>query len=128
MTIGDEHDRATLEITVTGRSGATVLVAVDGELDYDTADDLRAILFDALDEARAAVVLDLAGLRFLDSSGLGVIVGGWQRARVTGVRYVVRRAPLVIAEQFEMTGLSQVLTFDEHDGEDAGAEADSSAA
>ncbi|WP_426505004.1 STAS domain-containing protein [Dactylosporangium sp. McL0621] len=128
MTISDEHDTATLEITVTGRSGGTVLVAVDGELDYDTADDLRAILFDALDEARAAVVLDLAGLRFLDSSGLGVIVGGWQRARVTGVRYVVRRAPLVIAEQFEMTGLSQVLTFDEHDGEDAGAEEDSSAA
>ncbi|MER7278509.1 STAS domain-containing protein [Dactylosporangium sp. NPDC000244] len=124
MTISDERDTATLEITVTGSTGESVLVTVEGELDYDTAGDLRAALLDALGRDPAAVTLDLAGLRFLDSSGLGVIVSGWQRARAAGVHYVVRRTPVVIAEQFEMTGLSQVLTFgDEHEAESDGSTA-----
>jgi anti-sigma B factor antagonist len=107
---GDEQDTATLQVTVD--SGDTVVIGVCGEVDYDTADDLRTALTDALDRQPAGVVLDLGRLRFLDSSGIGVIVGGWQRARQTDVRYVLRRVPPVIAEQFEMTGLAQVLTFE----------------
>jgi len=124
MTVSDEHDTAPLRISVERGPGRATVVRVGGELDYVTAGDLRAALLEALTDASADVVLDLAELRFLDSSGMGAIVSGWQRARVTGARYVVRGTPDVIAEQFEMTGLSQVLTFDE----DTRAERDGSAA
>ncbi|MFI5910660.1 STAS domain-containing protein [Dactylosporangium sp. NPDC051541] len=137
MTVSDEHDIpsksplagyvsadeagvACLSVTADAAHGDTIVLTVSGEVDFETAGDLRAAVFDALAPGPTRVVLDLAGLRFMDSSGMGVIVGGWQRARQVDVRYVLRRVPPVIAEQFEMTGLDQVLTI-EDDRDDASA-------
>ena len=53
--------------------GATVL-AVSGEIDMQTVDELRAKV-DDLDVAHRALVLDLHGVDFVDSSGLGALLG-----------------------------------------------------
>ncbi|MFB9445118.1 STAS domain-containing protein [Dactylosporangium vinaceum] len=120
MTIGEERDTASLSVTADAAGGDTVVLTVSGEVDYETAPELRAAVLGAIEPHPAGVVLDLAGLRFMDSSGLGVIVGGWQRAQQADVRYVLRRVPPVIAEQFEMTGLDKVFTFAD-DQDDASA-------
>ncbi|WP_433206402.1 STAS domain-containing protein [Dactylosporangium sp. CS-047395] len=113
MTVSDERDSAMLQVTVAAEPAGVQVVRVEGEVDYDTAGDLRAALFGAIERKPAGVVLDLSRLRFLDSTGLGVIVSGWQRARKSGMHYALRCVPTVIAEQFELTGLTKVLTFEE---------------
>ncbi|WP_433047082.1 STAS domain-containing protein [Dactylosporangium sp. CS-033363] len=113
MTVSDQRDSAMLQITVAGEPGGVTVVCVHGEVDYDTAGDLRAALFGAIERRPPGVVVDLSRLRFLDSTGLGVIVSGWQRARRSGMHYALRSVPGVIAEQFELTGLATLLTFEE---------------
>ncbi|MGI5239835.1 STAS domain-containing protein [Dactylosporangium sp. CA-139066] len=112
----DQHESATLQVRVERDPSAdVVVVSVAGEVDYDTAHTLRKALRAALDARPAAVILDLAGLRFLDSSGLGAIVAGWQQAGEAGVRYTLRSVPPVVIDELEITGLAQVLTLDDAD-------------
>ncbi|GAA0954954.1 STAS domain-containing protein [Actinocorallia libanotica] len=83
-----------------------LIVAVSGELDIATAPELRAYLFGLLPTASAGLVLDLSGLSFCDSRGIGVLV--WARAAVDSALAVVaphRR----IARLLQITGLSDVL-------------------
>ena len=67
--------------------GVAVVVA-SGEIDLATSPELREAL--RLPECQAStVVLDLRAVTFMDSSGLGVIVGQNKRAREDGFRFAV---------------------------------------
>ncbi|MDX6556569.1 MAG: hypothetical protein QOD86_2764 [Miltoncostaeaceae bacterium] len=69
-----------------------VLLAVDGELDLGTAPELEAALAEVLASGiRPRVVLNLAGVGFLDASGIGCIQGAGRRAAASG-------GPLVVLE------------------------------
>ena len=58
------------------------IVAVHGELDLDGAPELRRALIEAIDEHPGRpLVVDLEGVDFIDSAGLGVLVGGLKRAK-----------------------------------------------
>ncbi len=68
------------------------VVVVTGEADMTAETRLRA----ALDEAMAAgkpVLVDLCGCTFLDSSGLGALVGGVRAAREAGLAFGVASEP-----------------------------------
>jgi anti-anti-sigma factor len=87
------------------------VVAVSGELDLDSAEKLRAALHSP--EAQApTVVLDLRGLRFIDSSGLSVIVAHHQRAKAAGFRFAVAVGGASSVERLlDLTGLRGTLTI-----------------
>lgn len=68
-----------LQVEARDERGWTVL-SVRGQLDVATAPDLRQALVEAQYGRASRVVLDLDGLEFMDSMGLGVIVGGLKRA------------------------------------------------
>jgi anti-anti-sigma factor len=73
----------------TARDGATFTVRAAGELDMKTAPDLGR----ALERAQAqadTVLLDMAGVTFMDSSGLGVLITAELRARERATRFAVR--------------------------------------
>jgi anti-anti-sigma factor len=65
---------AGLEITISSLLGCEV-VALDGELDCQTAPELAAALQNVADNGRR-VVIDLSRLQFIDSSGLHVLMTG----------------------------------------------------
>lgn len=60
--------------------GTTIRVALKGDLDLKTADPLREALDKLIDRYREKnLILDLAEVDFVDSSGLGVILGRYRR-------------------------------------------------
>ena len=101
-----------LTVESTSTSG-WVVVSPRGPVDAATAPTLRTEL-DAATAGGAHVLVDLGGVSFLDSTGLGVLIGGLRRARVEGGALRVVCADPVMLELFRVTGLTEVLDL-QHD-------------
>jgi anti-sigma B factor antagonist len=98
-----------LQVDRHDRGDRTVLVLV-GALDVATAPGFRQTLQEAQYGGGREVVLDLAGLEFLDSFGLGVIIGGLKRARTHGGSLSLEvPAASRVRHVFEVTGLDALL-------------------
>ncbi len=96
------------EVVTTQAAGRSV-VTVTGELDAHVAPDLQAAIDPALQQAGPAIVVDLTGVPFIDSTGLGVLVTTLKRVReAEGTLDVVASAPRVL-KVFALTGLDVVI-------------------
>ncbi|GAA2510213.1 STAS domain-containing protein [Pilimelia columellifera] len=115
-----------MELALTTRTvnGYTVL-EVGGEVDVYTAPRLRERLQGLIDGGVRAIVVDLGRVEFLDSTGLGVLVGAMKRLRPIGGTFslVCSKEPLL--KIFRITALDQVFPL--HDTVEA-AVGDGSAA
>jgi anti-sigma B factor antagonist len=90
-----------------------VVLAVVGEVDLASAPKVRQAVIDALAAGGGppSVVLDLGSVDFIDSSGLGVVLGALKRVRAAGGRLrVVVREPQV-RRIFELTDLDRILAL-----------------
>ena len=90
-----------------------VVLAVVGEVDLASAPKVRQAVIDAVAVADGppSVVLDLGSVDFIDSSGLGVVLGALKRVRTAGGRLrVVVREPQV-RRVFELTDLDRILAL-----------------
>jgi len=98
-----------LEIDVVDRHGWAVLV-VQGEFDVLTAPRVRDRLLELLGAGRRRVVVDLEGVEFLDSSGLGALVAGLKMARRgDGDMRLVCHHQRSVLKVLEVTGLDRIL-------------------
>jgi anti-anti-sigma factor len=92
------------------QDGASLVLALSGELDLAGAPELSAALTDAMEAGRDLVV-DLRGLEFIDSSGLGVLVRFNNAASAAGYRYSLIAGPPQVHRAFVLSGLDQALPF-----------------
>ena len=102
------NDGAEWAVTVRREGDGAVLHAV-GELDLDSAPGLLAEVTGLLDDGARRLVLDLAELTFIDSSGLGTLVGCWRRTQQAGGELSLANAGDDVALTLRITGLDQVL-------------------
>jgi anti-anti-sigma factor len=86
------------------RIGDVSVVSVFGEIDLATAEETAAALDLARPGARV-LVLDLRGVRFMDSSGLHLAIEEQLRARDEGHRFAIVRGPEAVRRLFEIAGL-----------------------
>jgi anti-sigma B factor antagonist len=102
----------TFEIDIAHRSGHTV-VEVSGELDVFSASRLRQALFDPVLCCEPHVVVDLDGVTFMDSTGIGTLVAArrWLTSRDSAISLVCTGGPAL--RLLEMVCLDKV--FDIHD-------------
>ena len=99
-----------LGLDVSERDGYSVL-AVSGEVDVATVPRLREQLHGLVAEGSTRIVVDLDGVDFLDSTGLGVLVGALKRVRANdGDLSLVCTQPR-IRKVFEVTGLTKVFSL-----------------
>lgn len=85
-----------------------VVVEVNGEVDLATAPALRGHLLSVLRKHGNQVILDLAGVDFMDSSGLHLLLSTERRARLLG------GALRLVAPQRNVTRVLQVTGLDRH--------------
>jgi anti-sigma B factor antagonist len=98
------------------RHEATTLVVLRGDLDLATASQLRECLVEVIDDG-ARIVIDLETVGFMDSAGLGILVGGLKRARTADGELELVCSSQEILKPLEITGLDRVFTI--HSGRDA---------
>jgi anti-sigma B factor antagonist len=107
-----------VDLTLTTHEvGATTVVAVGGEIDVYTAPKLRDKITELVGAGSYQLVVDLEAVEFLDSTGLGVLVGGLKKVRAHdgALRLVCTQDRLL--KIFRITGLAKV--FDIHDSAEA---------
>ncbi len=94
----------------TDRDGDSVRVRLGGELDIATAPRAEEELHQAEEDAGSGtVVIDLAGLTFMDSTGLRLLVAADARAHAHGRRLAIVRGPEAVQRVIELTGLDAKL-------------------
>jgi anti-sigma B factor antagonist len=104
-----ERSRADLSIEDRAIGEGTVL-SVRGELDLYTAPALRDRVLAASDEGQRRIVIDLSGVPFMDSSGLGVIVACLKRLRESGGDLALVTAPgSPPSKLLSLTGLDRAI-------------------
>jgi len=86
-----------------------MVVAVGGEIDVYTAPKLRERLVELINSGHYHLVINLEGVDFLDSTGLGVLVGALKRVRSHqgSLRLVCTQERLL--KIFRITGLAKVF-------------------
>jgi anti-anti-sigma factor len=99
-----------IDVTSDERSGV-VTVKLVGELDISSASRVERELKRAEKGEPPALVLDLSGLEFLDSTGLRMIVAADQRAREEGRRFALIRGTEAVQRVFRITFLEERLPF-----------------
>ncbi len=92
------------------RKGKRAHARLSGELDHHSANDVRAKLDKLIeDPSILELVLDLSGVTFMDSSGLGVILGRYRTVTARGGRVLLSAVPVPIDRIFRMSGLYSLV-------------------
>lgn len=99
-----------LEVAVT-ENGAVVVLALSGELDISGIGRVEEELHQVEEKAPAAVVLDLRGLTFMDSSGLRLVLEADMRARREARRFAIVPGPESVHRVFLIALLDKRLEF-----------------
>lgn len=102
---------STFGISVRSLGPAQSNVVVEGELDLSSADRLKQVLLDQLADGHS-VVLDLAAVRFIDSTGLAAIISAVQRS--VEVELTLELRPELqpqVQRLMELTGMNSMFTF-----------------
>lgn len=101
-----------LSINKTQLNGAEH-VGVVGEVDVSNASELREALDAVLAEAPAAVTVDLAEVAYIDSTGIGVLVGAATRAAEDGVSFSVANPQANVRRVLGLLGVEQQLHLED---------------
>jgi anti-sigma B factor antagonist len=87
------------------------LIALAGEVDLYTAPEFKQELLDVINKGGRQVVIDLSETTFIDSTTLGVLVGGVKRLRTNEGQLSLICSDRNIIKIFEITGLDRVFTI-----------------
>lgn len=93
--------------------GERLVVTVQGEVDMLTAPLLWERVEETILAHEGALVLDLTGVRFMDSMGLGVMIRVQKRLREANRPLVVRSPSEPVRKVFAVTGLDRVFDFED---------------
>lgn len=96
-----------MEIDITHEDGITVCQPV-GDLDAYTVPDFRERLTEAA--TKGHVIIDLSGVPFMDSAGLGALAGGIRRTRDAGGEIVVSCNRATLVRLLQTTGFDKIVS------------------
>jgi anti-sigma B factor antagonist len=98
-----------MEVTVEPRQGQSAVVRLKGRLDLLTAAEVKQQLSEIVKSGHSQLVVDMTSVSFLDSSGLGALIGGLKAARVAGGDLRLAGAGEQVRYILEISTLERVL-------------------
>ncbi len=87
------------------------VVCVGGYVDFDVAPRLKKCLVRRIEEGVRVILVDLSEAGFIDSTGIGVLVGALKRLREAGGALAVICANENVSSIFEIVGLENVISL-----------------
>ncbi|MBB6731972.1 STAS domain-containing protein [Cohnella zeiphila] len=98
------------------RDGATV-VHIAGELDLEVASQMRTAMEPLMQQSDRRLVLNLRDLKYIDSTGIGILIGVLKARHARSAPFAVEEVPDSVRKLFDMTGISPFLSAAEQSGE-----------
>jgi anti-sigma B factor antagonist len=99
------------DITTEQLDGGGYVISLAGEVDLYTAPEFKAQLLDVIGKGATHVIVDFTDTTFIDSTTLGVLVGGVKRLRSNDGELSLVCSDRNITKIFEITGLDRVFTI-----------------
>ena len=96
-------------VTNLDETGGVATVALRGEVDVLTVDRVRSVMADALAGRPREILVDLTDLDFIDSTGRGALIFGFQRARDAGIRFRLANPTSTVRQILVLSGLLEVV-------------------
>lgn len=87
-------------------------VSVDGELDVSTADQFKEYLHKLIDKDVRNIRFDLQNLQYIDSTGLGVMIGILKRIKVENKEIFIKAPKDNVNKIFSITGLDKIFKME----------------
>jgi anti-sigma B factor antagonist len=100
-------------VTSLDHTADATIVRLHGEIDVLNVDQVRVCLVEALESPAGTIVVDLAELSFIDSTGLGAIIFGFQRARDRGVKFQLAHPSRGVRQILVLSGVLEVVELTE---------------
>jgi len=89
----------------------THVISLGGEIDLYTAPEFKERMVELIEGGKKNIVVDLSEATFIDSTTLGVLVGGVKRLRPSGGGLALVCTDQNITKIFEITGLDRVFSI-----------------
>jgi anti-sigma B factor antagonist len=99
------------DITTEQLGEGRYVISLSGEVDLYTAPEFKQQLLEVISQGAGTVIVDLTNTTFIDSTTLGVLVGGVKRLRPNGGQLSLVCSDRNITKIFEITGLDRVFTI-----------------
>lgn len=87
-------------------------VSLEGELDVSTADELKKCLHKLVDEKNIDMRLNLEDLDYIDSTGLGVMIGILKRLKIEDKEVYIEKPKNNVRKIFNITGLDKIFKLE----------------
>ena len=98
-----------MEVELMHKSG-NLLVRLKGELDHHSAEEIRKTIDQEWEKELARnIIFDLKDLKFMDSSGVGVIMGRYKQARQKGGKVAICGLSPSLVKIVELSGLGKLV-------------------
>ncbi|WP_102349568.1 anti-sigma factor antagonist [Bacillus sp. Marseille-P3661] len=95
--------------------GNDQVLSIVGEVDAYTAPKLREVLIPLTEQEEMNVVVHLSGVRYMDSTGLGVFIGALKSCRRHGCSLKLVGLTERVERLFQITGLSEIIDIETAD-------------
>ncbi|MGO0690157.1 anti-sigma F factor antagonist [Bacillus paralicheniformis] len=93
---------------------SVLCIRLTGELDHHTAETLRKQVSDHLEQSGIRhIVMNLADLSFMDSSGLGIVLGRYKEIKQLGGEMIVCAISPAVKRLFDMSGLFKIIRLEQ---------------
>jgi anti-sigma B factor antagonist len=87
------------------------IVSLNGDVDIQTSTELKDELNQSLDEKLANIVIDCEALTYIDSTGLGVLIGMLKRAKGNNLNISIQNAHPNVIKLLNITGLDKIFNI-----------------
>lgn len=92
--------------------GQKLVVYMTGELDHHSAEEVRIKIDDRLERENINyLIMDFSGVTFMDSSGIGAVIGRYKKISAKGGKVSVTRVNEPIKRVFELSGLFKIISL-----------------